>query len=163
MDGTNNYDNIRSYLKNLGIAYARSLGSDNNSYALPTDWLSWMPTAKHTNPKLFDWAEEFVSISEEKARWVGDKHPRLFYLWGHSYEFDNDNNWDVLERFCETVGGKDDTWYATNIEIHDYVRAYESLIMSTDGNRIYNPSARTVWFFADGQTYSVAAGETLSL
>ena len=45
----------------------------------------------------------------------------MFYLWGHSYEFDENDNRDVIEKFAEFVGGRDDIWYATNIEIYDYV------------------------------------------
>lgn len=40
----------------------------------------------------------------------------LMYVWGHSYEFDNDNNWELMERFCAMAGGRGDIWYATNLE-----------------------------------------------
>ena len=26
------------------------------------------------------------------------------YVWGHSYEFDQADNWEVIERFCEYAG-----------------------------------------------------------
>jgi hypothetical protein len=66
-----------------------------------------------------------------------------------------------LERFCETVSGKDDIWYATNIEIYEYVQAYQSLIRSADGNRIDNPTLREIWFMADGKNYHMNPGEEL--
>ena len=69
----------------------------------------------------------------------------------------------MLENFCQAIGGKDDTWYATNIEIRDYVAAYESLITSADGSRIYNPTLRTVWLCVDLKLLSIASGETLVL
>jgi hypothetical protein len=69
----------------------------------------------------------------------------------------------VLEDFCQAICGKDDTWYATNIEIHDYVAAYESLITSADGSRIYNPTLRTVWLCVDHKLLSIESGETLVL
>lgn len=56
----------------------------------------------------------------------------MFYLRGHGYEFDNDNNWEVIERFAQYAGGRDGIWYATNIEIYDYVKAYKSLQTSYD-------------------------------
>ena len=34
---------------------------------------------------------------------------------------------------------QDDVWYATNGEIYDYVNAYENLVFSADGKRIYKP------------------------
>jgi len=33
---------------------------------------------------------------------------KLMYVWGHSYEFDNNNNWNVIEDFCKLMGGRDD-------------------------------------------------------
>lgn len=45
-------------------------------------------------------------------------------MWGHSYEFENNNNWDILKNFCKTAGGREDIWYATNIEICDYISAF---------------------------------------
>ncbi|MBQ8310815.1 MAG: polysaccharide deacetylase family protein [Clostridia bacterium] len=162
MHGGNSAEAIKAYLRDLGIAYARTLAGDNNTFMLPTDWLAWMPTAHHNNPKLMEWVEQFVGINEDNIRWSG-KYPRLFYLWGHSYEFDNNQNWNVIERFCELIGGKADTWYATNIEICDYVNAYHSLIKSADGNRIYNPTLKEIWLCVDHQIYSVRSGETLVL
>ena len=26
------------------------------------------------------------------------------YVWGHSYEFDNDNNWELMEKFGAYIG-----------------------------------------------------------
>jgi len=101
--------------------------------------------------------ERFV----EKCNKFGN--PELFYLWGHSYEFDNDNNWDVIEKFAERTGGHDHIWYATNIEVYDYVKAYENLHTSFDKRIVHNPSASDVWFEADGIVFCVKSGETLSV
>ena len=87
----------------------------------------------------------------------------MFYLWGHSYEFDNNDNWDVIEKFAQIASGHDHIWYATNIEIYDYVKAYDSLVFSADGSRIYNPTLITVWFDIDGTVYNIKSGETLVL
>ena len=87
----------------------------------------------------------------------------MFYLWGHSYDFDNIDNWNVIEKFAEYAGGHEHIWYATNIEIYDYVKAYESLQTSYDKKIIHNPSATDVWFEIKGKVYCVKAGETLSL
>ena len=87
----------------------------------------------------------------------------MFYLWGHSYEFYGYNNWDVIERFADRVAGRDDIWYATNIEIYDYVQAYKRLHTSFDKKIIYNPSVIDVWIENFGKEYCVKAGETLML
>ena len=160
LENDNSYENIRSYLKNLGIVYSRTLGGDNNSFLMPTDWYSWMPTAHHNNANLLKWAEEFVSI-DVKEQYLTRQYPRLFYLWGHSYEFDNNDNWDVIEKFAEIVSNKPDVWYATNIEIYEYTNAYNSLVTSADGTRIYNPTVTEVFFSVDAKEYSVKPGETI--
>lgn len=47
-------------------------------------------------------------------------------------EFVNNNNWEHLDNICEKIANNDEVWYATNIEIYDYVTAYDSLIFSDD-------------------------------
>ena len=87
----------------------------------------------------------------------------LFYLWGHSYEFEGDNNWDRIEKIAELVSGKDDVWYATNTEIYDYVEAYRALVFSADMTIVHNPTALEVFFVLNGKEYSVKPCETLKL
>ena len=154
------YGTVRNYLKNLGIVYARVAGGDNDRFELPSDWLRWVPTVHHINPELMDYVDRFLNINVN-APYHADRHPRLFYLWGHSYEFNDMDNWDLLENVSAKLGGRDDIWYATNIEIYDYVTAYTSLIRSADGRRVYNPNVIPVWFTESGQTYCVNPGEEL--
>ena len=68
----------------------------------------------------------------------------------------------MIEEFCKLVGGRDDIWYATNIEIYDYIKAQRSLIVSVDGKTVYNPSGQEVWFSCTDtkKAYSVKPGET---
>jgi len=162
LDNGTSYENIRSYIKNLGIVYSRTLGGDNNSFLMPEDWYAWMPTAHHDNKNLLKWAEEFIT-TDVKALYGTRHYPRLFYLWGHSFEFDNNDNWDVIENFAKTVSGKDDIWYATNIEIYEYTTAYNSLVTSADGNTIYNPTCTEVFIEIDGKDYSIKPNETISI
>ena len=159
----NSYENVRHSLSSLGIAYSRTLGQDNNGFKLPTDWYAWIPTAHHNNPSLFEWIDSFNSVDESCYPYPSGKWPRLMYVWGHSYEFDRNDNWDRIEAICEKLGGREDTWYATNIEIYDYVKAYDSLIFSADDTKVYNPTVTKVWFYADDKIYSVAPGETLRI
>lgn len=157
------YEKVRKYLTELDIVYARTLGKDNNEFELPEDWLCWMPTAHHNNPKIFEYADEFLVLDFSEKSYIAATRPRLFYIWGHSFEFENNGNWSLLDEICEKLSGKDDIWYATNIEIYDYVKAYNSLIYSADGTKIYNPTLHTVWMEIDRKNYSVNPGETLKL
>ena len=58
---TTSYDRVKSYLKDLGIVYSRTLGGDNDYFALPKDWYAWMPSAHHDNPNLDKYIEKFIS------------------------------------------------------------------------------------------------------
>ena len=47
------------------------------------------------------------------------------------------------------LGNKDNIWYATNMEICDYLTAIRNLEYSADGSTIHNPSAISVWLLSD--------------
>lgn len=148
-------DELIQMLPALGISYARTTVSSGH-FGIPKDWLRLEATCSHRDPRLMELAEEFV---EKEAR----KEPWLFYLWGHSFEFDRDNNWDVIERFAAYMGSRDEIWYATNLEIYDYVHAYDCLIYGMGGARVYNPTDIRVFFETDGRILSVGSGETIEI
>ena len=159
--GGASYEEIKQYLKMLGIAYARTLGGDNNDFAMPSDWYNWVPTAHHYNPKLMEWLDEFMNL--ENASYISRAVPKLFYLWGHTYEFDNNDGWNHIEEFCKKASTAKDVWFATNIEIYEYEKAYRSLEFNVDNTMVYNPTLIDVWFLADDKIYCVKSGETLKL
>ena len=144
-------DEVVESLKSAGIAYARTVISTED-FRLPADWLRLTATCHHRNEKLMQLAHQFVEDTPNRTPW-------LFYLWGHSYEFDEQNNWDIIEGFAEYIGDKDDIWYATNIEIYNYIKSYEQLQFSIDGNRVYNPTAMDVCFECNGDLIEVKSGE----
>lgn len=154
------YDTVKNYLKDLGIVYARTLGADNDRFELPSDWHAWMPTAHHNNPEIFSFIDKFIAANPDSG-YVALRHPLLFYMWGHSFEFDCNDNWNLLDKICGRIGGRDDVWYATNIEIYEYVNAYNSLVWSVDGKRVYNPTLIPVYFHQPEKTYCVSPGETI--
>ena len=156
------YETIRHIVQQAGVAYSRSLGADNNEFRLPGDWYNWIPTAHHDHPHILDWIDEFLEI-DLSARYAATRSPLLFYMWGHSYEFDLHHNWDHLEEICRRVGGHDTVWYATNMEIYDYLTAYAALVFDVDETKVYNPGRVPVWFATDGQPYCVQPGETVCL
>ena len=82
---------------------------------------------------------------------------------GHSYSFNDNDNWDVIERFCEYMGGRDDVWYATNIEIYRYTEAFDRLEFSADGSMVYNPSNIDVYIGYYFNEYLVPAGSTVKI
>lgn len=155
------FETVKTYLRELDIAYSRTLAGDNNAFMLPSDFYAWMPTAHHDNPKIMEWIDEFIRLDTSTKVYHARRTCRLFYIWGHSYEFDNNNNWEHIEEICKKLSACEDIWFATNIEIYDYVEAYKSLHYSADGHKIFNPSLFTVYLDVDGTVYSVKSGETI--
>jgi len=149
-------ENVKQVLSACGIVYSRTVKS-TKSFNFPSNWLEWHPTCHHKLENLFELLNKFL---EPAPSW---RDSQLFYLWGHSYEFDDDNNWDVIEKFAEEAGGHDYVWYATNIEIYDYVTAYRRLEISFDGKMIHNPSAVDVWVEVQGNEICIKADETVRI
>ena len=154
------YKRVKSYLEETDIAYARLTGGDNDKFEVPEDWHNWVPTAHHDNPEIMNYIDKFVELNLLNL-YCACRTPRIFYLWGHSFEFESKNNWEHLEEICQKLSGREDVWYATNIEIYDYVKAYEALRYSADGTIVYNPTLYEIWFDVDGKVYSIKPGETI--
>ena len=147
-------DTVVECLKNCGIVYARTVRS-TYSFEIPTDWLRLHPTCHHNDARSIELSKSFVSLKTEA--------PKLFYMWGHTYEFTDNNNWEHFEAIAEIISGKDDVWYASNISIYNYVEAYRSLVFSADMTKVYNPSALDIWFVCNSKEYMVKSGETIKI
>ena len=153
--GTYN-DEVVATLRQCGILYARTVES-TEKFKIPTDWLRLPATCHHNHPRLMELAKSFVEKDSSRL-------PQLFYLWGHTYEFDDRDNWHVIEEFCDYMGGREkDIWYATNAEIFEYIQDYERLVWAVDMSQVYNPTCRTLWFERQGKICSVAPGAYLKL
>ena len=148
-------DQVVEILRSCGIFYARTTVSTGR-FDVPADWLRMPATCHHNAPSLMQLADNFLAQDRYQ-------HPKLFYLWGHTYEFDMDNNWEVIEKFAEYIGNRDDVWYANNMQVYEYVEAYRALRFSANGNIVYNPSALTVWFSSNNVNVKVSPGETLKI
>ena len=149
-------DTVVSILDHAGIYYSRTTVS-TKKFNIPSDWLRLPATCHHKNPELMALADKFLS-------WNIDMDPKLFYVWGHAYEFEDKDNWHVIEEFCEKMANHDDIWYATNIEIYYAWLDYQRLETTADGTHIYNPSVRSVWIGdKNGNSWEIKPGETLIL
>lgn len=151
--GTYN-DSVLETLRQCGIVCSRTVRA-TKGFGLPGNFLEWHPTCHHRDALAL--ADQFIKNFEAPFRIP------LFYVWGHSYEFNDNNNWDLIEEFCKRLGGRGNIWYATNIEIYDYITAQHRLQISTDNKIIHNPSAQTVWVANDGETIEIKGGQTVRL
>lgn len=152
--GTMN-DKVAEILRDCGIVYSRTVVSTND-FGIPKDWLHLNATCHHNSPELKNLAKKFARDEVSSA-------PYLFYLWGHSYEFEVNDNWEVIEDFAKYIGNRADIWYATNIEIYDYIDAYNRLIFSVDGKYVENPSSKKLWFKYDQKIVSIEPGEVMEI
>lgn len=152
----NHSEKLVNAAKDAGILYSRTCKS-TEYFDIPSDFLRFHPTCHHNYPKLMNLAEKFVNNAPSWGIcW-------LFSVWGHSAEFEEKNNWDVIENFAKYICCKDDIWYATNIEVFEYLTAFNMLVSSVDNHTVYNPSGIDVWFEAVEKVYKICSGETISI
>lgn len=146
---------IRAMLPALGIRYGRVVGN-TDGFAMPDDFLQWKATCHH-NHNLLELGQQFVDLHKKQYLY-------MMYVWGHSYEFTNNNNWEVMEDFCKLVGGKDDIWYATNIQIVDYMDVVKAAQYAADGSFVYNSCAQSLWLCVDDEKFvEVKGGQQVRL
>ena len=148
-------DRVVEALRSCGILYSRTVHSTHD-FSIPQDWLRLGATCHHNDPQLMTLADRFLKENFPFGS-------RLFYLWGHSYEFEADNNWHVIEAFAEKMGGHEDIWYATNIEVCKYHKAFQQLEFNADSTLCHNPTDIPLWFDRNFKSYCVQPGETITL
>lgn len=105
--GTWNEEVVEALEKN-GLQYARTVVT-TDSFAIPQRLLTWDCTCHHNHPRLMELAKEFVEADPNE--------PMLFSIWGHSYEFGMQDNWNVMEELCAYLSGRDDIFFGTNSEV----------------------------------------------
>ena len=140
-------------LNMLDVKYSRTVASTNN-FSFPKNFLEWNPTCHHAALQI-EKLEKFAAASNDNNL--------LFYIWGHSHEFNKENTsytWDMMEEFCEHASKMEGVWFATNIEIYDYITATKRIEISQDRKMFFNPSAISVWANVDGQVVQLKPGVT---
>lgn len=153
-------DRVIRLAKAAGIVYSRTIVSTGD-FRIPDDWFRLTATCHHSDPRLMELAKQFVG--QTPADQPYDRTPWLFYVWGHSYEFDMSRNWNVIEDFASYMAGRSDIWYATNMEIYEYITAYRSLEYSVSGGLVKNPSATDVYLEWNQRLIRVESGGVAEL
>ncbi len=101
-------DGIIEILKKCGILYSRTVNS-TYSFECPENPYIWNPTCHFKDEKIFELADKFVNSKPDA--------PKIFYIWGHSYELVSEDDWKRFEDFCKKISGICDISYITNKEI----------------------------------------------
>jgi peptidoglycan/xylan/chitin deacetylase (PgdA/CDA1 family) len=149
-------DTVIGVLKECGIHYSRTVVS-TQQFGVPQDFLMWHPTCHFGDDKMEELVSRFLNDKDDRS------YQKLLYIWGHSYELDGNETWQLMEDTLQALSGKDDIWYATNIEIYDYQKAVEALDFSADHTLVKNPSGQTVWISVDGKPVEIPAGEIVRI
>ena len=109
--GVNNDDRVAEIIKkHTGVRYSRTI-TTNDSFDPQENLFRFDPTSYHLDfEKMMALGREFVELKTET--------PKIFYIWGHSYEMDyGADYWVKLEEFFKLISGKDDIFYGTNKDV----------------------------------------------
>lgn len=107
--GTVNNLVVNTIKENTPILYSRNILSTYN-FDLQSNLLDFRPTVHCLDfDHLFNLADEFLNYDGNEDK--------IFYIWGHAYEFDFENTWDKFEEFLKLISNKEDIFYGTNKEV----------------------------------------------
>ena len=95
--------------ENTPIKYSRTVWATYN-FDRQDDLLKFRPTVHCLDfTNLSRLIDEFINLKPEEDK--------IFYIWGHAYEFDFDNTWDKFEELIKKLANRDDIFYGTNKEV----------------------------------------------
>ena len=102
--------------ENTKVEYARTTVPTYN-FDLQSRLHLFNPTCALLKDKgeLLSLWERFVSTEVEGIQ--------LFYIWGHTYELDVNDDWQFFEEFCKLISNNPTVYYCTNIEAFDYIKS----------------------------------------
>ena len=110
--GVNCNDRVAEIIRTrTPLKYARTISTTESFDPYP-DLYQYKGTVYHHGgwDKMLELGKTFLELKADT--------PQMFYIWGHSYEFDiYPERWKQFEEFCKMMSGKDDIFYGTNLEI----------------------------------------------
>lgn len=146
----NTNDSIAKLIKTTGITNARTV-ADTYTFNLPEDYLMWNPTCHDS--KVLDYADSYFKLDKKELS--------LFYVWGHSWEFGNEDRWNNIVAFCKEIGSKDNIWSVGAGEYITYLKALSKVEESE--NYIINPKGNhDIWIETSAGIKILKSGETIS-
>lgn len=110
--GVNCNTRVAEIIKNnTCIKYARTIGV-TKSFEPYNDLYQYKGTLYHHGDwdSLFDMGQRFLELKTDT--------PKVFYIWGHAYEFDiYPERWKQFDEFCRMMSKNEDIFYGTNKEV----------------------------------------------
>ena len=106
----NNNKYVADFIReNTTIKFSRTITSTYN-FDLQENLHQFNPTIHIWEmDKMFELAHQFIELKTDT--------PKIFYIWGHSWEYDRHSTWERMEEFCKLISGRDDIFYGTNSEV----------------------------------------------
>lgn len=148
-------ERVVSALASVGLRYARTTVSSGD-FKLPADWRRWHFTCHEK-----DAGPELLARFRAEPNWP---QLRLLSLWGHSYEFAEPGRTERFQTLLENLGAeRDRAWFATNLEVADYIEGLRALRFSADGARVHNPLARSLWIRVGETAREIPGGASVAL
>jgi hypothetical protein len=146
---------LLAQIKEAGYSCIRKTGAIGSStgFSLPADRMRW--TYNAVNKNLLDCMAEYEAYP--------DGEELKFFAFGvHSYDFERDNNWHVLEEFAERYGNRpEDYYYASVSDIFEYADAAGSIVITDE--KITNPTDKTVYIKVCGKRKLLCPHSVLSI
>ena len=146
---------VARLLGSLNLTYARTAQSSGD-FAIPDDYFALSGTCHHN--QAAEYGQRLLERDVSAPAWM--------LLWGHSFELDgflstdHSRDWQYIEAFCRQMSRRDDIFYATTIEIVDYLQCVGQLRVSTALGAVENRGSRPVWLQqAEAQVTELAPGQ----
>ncbi len=102
-------ERIISLVRECGIEYSRTC-CDSHGFDVPEELLAYPASCRHRYEGISGLIDEFLACNGER--------PAVLCIWGHSYEFALDDNWELIEDICRKLAFRDDIFYGTNSEVY---------------------------------------------
>ena len=145
----NSSPHIAKLINNTGLTNARTVG-DTYTFNLPDTFLLWRPTCHDS--KALGLLDKYLSLNNNKMS--------VFFVWGHSWEFNDAKRWANMRNFCKKIGKRKDIWYVGCGEFIDYQLTLKKLKITPD--YVINPKEnKEVWFKQDGVLNVLKPGESI--
>lgn len=110
---------INIILDKTDIRFARGT-MPTYDFELPTQFMKWMPTCGISDSRVLDLAYDFINLEAEDDC--------LFYVWGHSFELDAYDSYDIFESLVRMMKANEgEITLVTNTEFYEL---YKTLVPS---------------------------------
>lgn len=115
-------DSVVDLLKKVGYKAARTVNSTYD-FSISDNPFVLNPTCHYNDPRLMEMALKFTLKDNESIS--------IFYIWGHSYELDQYDNYDIIEKLLMYLSmHKNEISFMTNGELIDYLSNFQQKIKS---------------------------------